>query len=46
MFTFPVLLRNTAIFVCKLPIRLLLEIGCVCDVFRASLTSDFFGNGY
>jgi len=43
---FPVLLGNTNMFVCKLPIRLLLKIGRVCDVFHASLTSDFFGWGY
>jgi len=40
---FLLLLGNTTMFVCKLPIRLLLEVGCVCDVFHASLTSDFFG---
>jgi len=41
VFTFPVLLGNTTMFVCKLPIRLLLKAGRVYYVFHASLTSDF-----
>jgi len=31
-------------FICELPILLLLAVGCVCDVFHASLTSDFFSS--
>jgi len=41
VFTFPVLLKNTTMFVCKLPIRLLLQVGRVHYVIHAWLTSDF-----
>ena len=37
------LLGDNTMFVCELPIRLLLKIWRVYDVFHASLTSDFFG---
>ena len=40
VFTFPVLLGNTTIFVCKHPIWLPLKIGRIHDVLHASLTSD------
>ena len=46
VFTFPVLLGNTTMFVCKLPIRLLLTVGRVHYVFHASLISDFLVWGF